>query len=216
MRELSRHAHCPTDAHWEAMCHCIRYVRGTPTRGLLLKPVGTWDGKDKSFKFVIRGRSDSNYATDRDTRRSVTGTVVYLNEAPIIFGSVTQKHVTLSVTEAELAAGVSLVQDMMYTYRVVTSMGLQVELPMLVEMDNSGAKDLANSWSVGGRTRHVDVRMFFLRELKEDGMITIKHVPGNDNEADIFTKNVEAASLHNHVKMLCGDDGLYESLKAKP
>ena len=123
---------------------------------------------------------------------------------------------TLSVTEAELAAGVSLVQDMMYTYRVVTSMGLQVELPMLVEMDNSGAKDLANSWSVGGRTRHVDVRMFFLRELKEDGMITIKHVPGNDNEADIFTKNVEAASLHNHVKMLCGDDGLYESLKAKP
>ena len=216
VRELSRHAHCPTDAHWEAMCHCIRYVRGTPTRGLLLKPVGTWDGKDKSFKFVIRGRSDSNYATDRDTRRSVTGTVVYLNEAPIIFGSVTQKHVTLSVTEAELAAGVSLVQDMMYTYRVVTSMGLQVELPMLVEMDNSGAKDLANSWSVGGRTRHVDVRMFFLRELKEDGMITIKHVPGNDNEADIFTKNVEAASLHNHVKMLCGDDGLYESLKAKP
>ena len=216
VRELSRHAHCPTNAHWDAMCQCIRYVRGTPTRGLLLKPFGTWDGKDRSFKFVIRGRSDSNYATDKDTRRSVTGTVVYLNEAPIVFGSVTQKHVTLSVTEAELAAGVSLVQDMMYVYRVVTSMGLLVELPMLVEMDNSGAKDLANSWSVGGRTRHVDVRMFFLRELKEDGFITIKHVPGNDNEADIFTKNVDAASLHNHVKMLCGDDGLYESLKGKP
>ena len=43
--------------------------------------------KDRSFKFVIRGRSDSNYATDKDTRRSVTGTVVYLNKAPIVFGS---------------------------------------------------------------------------------------------------------------------------------
>ena len=83
---------------------------------------------------MIRGRSDSNYATDKDTQRSVTGTLVYLNKAPIVFGIVTQKHVTLSVTEAELASRVSLVQDMMYVYRVVTSMGRQVKLPMLVEM----------------------------------------------------------------------------------
>jgi hypothetical protein len=50
------------------------------------------------------------------------------------------------------------------------------ELPMLVEMDNSGVCHLANSWSVGGRTRHVDVRMFLLRELKEDGLLAFKHV----------------------------------------
>ena len=159
VRELSRHCHDPTEAHWEAMCECIRYVRATPTRGLLLKPSGSWDGKDREFKFKIRGRSDSNYATDPDSRRSITGTVVYLNDSPIAFSSVTQKHVTLSVTEAELAAVVAMVQDMMYIYRVVNSMGLKVELPMLAEMDNSGGQDLANSWSVGGRTRHVDVRM---------------------------------------------------------
>ena len=50
-----------------------------------------------------------------------------------------------------------MVQDMMYVYRVIKSLGLNVELPMLAEMDNSGARDLANSWSVGGRMRHVDV-----------------------------------------------------------
>ena len=134
-----------------------------------------------------------------------------------MFGRVTQKHVTLSVTEAELAAAVSLVQDMMYVYRVVTSMGLQVQLPMIAEVDNSGARDLANSWSVGGRTRHVDVRMFFLRELKEDGLVAFKHIPGTDNEADIFTKNVEAGDLHRHVESLCGTDDLYSSLKgSKP
>eukprot|EP00804_Cyclotella_cryptica_P028830 CCRYP_019720-RA/>CCRYP_019720-RA protein AED:0.58 eAED:0.63 QI:0/0/0/0.5/1/1/4/0/888 len=117
VRELSRHCHDPTEAHWEAMCDCIRYVRATPTRGLLLKPSGSWDGKDRNFKFKIRGRSDSNYATDPESRRSITGTVVYLNDAPIAFSSVTQKHVTLSVTEAELAAVVTMVQDMMYIYR---------------------------------------------------------------------------------------------------
>jgi hypothetical protein len=213
VRDLARHSHAPSQMHWDAMCYCIRYVRATAERGLVLKPSGQWDGKDKSYKFKVRGRSDSNYATDPETRKSVTGNVVYLNDAPIMFQSVTQKTVTLSVTEAELTACVSCVQDMMYVYRVVTSMGLQVELPMVVEVDNSGARDLANSWSVGGRTRHVDVRLNFLRELKEEGMVALVHIPGDSNEADIFTKNVDASSLHRHSIQLCGDDGLYDRLR---
>ena len=117
------------------------------------------------------------------------------------------------MTEAELGAVVTLVQDMMYVYRVATSMGLKIKLPMTAEVDNSGARDLANSWSVGGRTRHIDVRMFFLRELKEEGLIEFKHIPGAENEADIFTKNVDAGALHEHVTKLCGEDNLYLSLK---
>jgi hypothetical protein len=58
----------------------------------------------------------------------------------------------LSVAEAELAALVTMVQDMICIYKVIKSMGLKVELTMLTEMDNSGARDLINSWSVCGRT----------------------------------------------------------------
>jgi hypothetical protein len=58
--------------------------------------------------------------TDPESRRSVTGTVVHLNDATIAFSSVTQEHVTLSVTEAKLVAVVTMVQDMMYVYRVIT------------------------------------------------------------------------------------------------
>jgi hypothetical protein len=96
------------------------------------------------------------------------------------------------VTEAESGAGVTTAQDMMFTYRLLNLMGLKVELLMLLEMENKGAVDLANNYSVGGRTRHVDVRFFYLRELKQEGLIVIKHVPGNENDADIFTKNVDA------------------------
>ena len=52
-------------------------------------------GKGKSFKFTVHGRSDSHYATDPESCRSVTGTVVYLFDAPIMFSCVTQKHVIL-------------------------------------------------------------------------------------------------------------------------
>jgi hypothetical protein len=64
----------------------------------------------------------------------------------------TQRHVTLSVTEAEGAAGVTEAQDMLNVYNILKSSGLKVQLPMVLEMDNKGAVDLANSWSVGGHT----------------------------------------------------------------
>ena len=54
VRDLARHCHDPTAAQWDSMCKCIWYVRATPTRGLVLKPTGNWDGKDKNFKFKIR------------------------------------------------------------------------------------------------------------------------------------------------------------------
>ena len=124
----------------------------------------------------------------------------------MIHRSATQKFVTLSVTEAESAAGVMVAQDMLYTYQMLTSMGLQVELPMVLEMDNKGAVDLANNWSVGGRTRHVDVRNYFLRELKDEGVLCIKHISGVDNEADIFTKNTPGPVFEKHIRKFVGDD----------
>ena len=50
-------------------------------------------------------------------------------------------------------------------------MGLQVESPIVLIIDNSGAVDLANNWSAGGRTRHIGTRYFFIRDMKEAGII---------------------------------------------
>jgi hypothetical protein len=56
--------------------------------------------------------------------------------------------------------------------------------------------------------------MFFLRELKEDGLLSFKHVSGTENESGtIFTKNVDAATLHKHAAKFCGEDNLYELLE---
>ena len=71
--------------------------------------------------------------------------------------SATQKFVTLSVTEAEGTSEAPTAKDMLYTYRTLMSVGLSVELPMVLEMDNQGSVDLVINWSVGGRTRHVDM-----------------------------------------------------------
>ena len=109
-----------------------------------------------------------------------------MNNEPVTFQSATQKFVTLSVTEAESAAGVMIAQDMLYIYRLLQSLELEVKLPMVLEMDNKGAVDLANNWSMGGRRHHVDMCNYSLRELKEQGLLIIKHVPGELNDVECW------------------------------
>lgn len=208
-RDLARHMAAPAAQHEKALRHLIHYVTSTPNRGLTLSPDRVWYG-GKAFLWKLHCRTDSNYAANIDDRRSVSGTRVFLNGSPISFRSATQRFVTLSVTEAETAAGVTGAQDMMYAYRTLTSLGLEVELPMVLEMDNKGAVDLVNNWSVGGRTRHMDVRMYFLRELKSEGLVVVKHVPGDDNDADIFTKNTASSVFNKHVRKYVGDDEYLE------
>jgi hypothetical protein len=55
---------------------------------------------------------------------------------------------------------------MMYQKNTLESIGLKVELPMILEMDNKGTVDLMNSFSDGDCTQHIDVKQCFLRELK--------------------------------------------------
>ena len=117
--------------------------------------------------------------------------------------------VALSVTEAELFAAVMCVQDMLFIMRVLLSMGLKVQLPMLLEIDNKGAKDLIDNWSVGGRLRHVEVKQFFLRELKEQGLLKVKWLNSENNTSDIFTKNLGGPLFNQHASAICGPDDYY-------
>ena len=72
-----------------------------------------------------------------------------------------------------------------------------------------------NNWSVGGRTRHVEVRYHFLRELKEQNIVRIKWISTHANCADLFTKNLTGPVFTKHNIKLCGIDeympaGLYQ------
>ena len=65
--------------------------------------------------------------------------------------------------------------------RVLESMGIKVKKLMRLNIDNKGAVDLTNNWSVEGRTRHVDVRYYFLRELKEENVIISEWIGTENN-----------------------------------
>ena len=132
-----RHMSQPAPKHMKAMLHCMKHCTDRSNRGLVLKPDTKWDGS-KDFAFTIAGRSDSNYAKEPVTRRSVSESSVKLNGAPVMFKSGTQRHVALSMTEVELYAAVNCAHDMLYCMHVLQSLGLTVNLPMILEVDNQG------------------------------------------------------------------------------
>ena len=186
------------------------FIWQTPDRGWTLRPTRRWNGKDRSFQFKIRGRPDSNYANCTDTRKSVTGFIVYLEDAPVAIRSVMQKIIALSVTEAELIALVQCLQEI-FCQESAGIMGLKVELPMLIECDNKGAVDLVNGHSVGGNTKHIAVRILHVRDYKDKGVIRVKWIPTETNEADISTKNSSRVVYEKHAPKYIGSLGRRES-----
>ena len=80
------------------------------------------------MQIEVTVKTDSNYTKCPDTRRSMTGSVVYLNGVPVTFRSSTQKMVSLSTTEAELNAAVMGVQHALFMKNILKSLGLKVKL----------------------------------------------------------------------------------------
>ncbi len=92
--------------------------------------------------------------------------------------------------------------------RMIKSIGLKVKLPMILEIDNKGAVDIINSFSVGGRTRHINVRQCFLRELKEAKQLVVNWIQGLENSADMFTKNLDGHLFKCYAEQLLGEGAL--------
>ena len=132
--------------------------------------------------------------------------MVYLNDAPVAMTSKMQCIVAISITEAELIQVCECAQDILYVWRLMTEMELSIELPMILETDNEGVTDIVNNWSSTGRTRHIDVRYKFLRELKEANIIRVVWCPAGQNEADTFTKNLRGPAFNKCNEHFVGED----------
>ena len=200
IRELSRSLAFPVSRHLKSMHRAMAYVVSTKEKGWTLRPNRRIIGDLREHEFVIEGQADSDYAKCPVTRRSVSGQTVLLEGTCVHAKSVMQKTQALSVTESELNSGVGTAQDMIYCMRVIESVKLKVKKPMLLRIDNKGAVDSANGWSSGGRMRHV--KLNFLRELKEEGVIDIQWMSGKENLADLFTKNLGGSDFEKHASKL--------------
>ncbi len=73
----------------------------------------------------------------------------------------------------------------------------------MVRVDNNGAIVMAENIHVGQRTKHVDICWRFVNEFVEDGFLKVIFVRSENNDADIFTKNLKGEKFEKHsLKMI--------------
>jgi hypothetical protein len=79
---------------------------------------------------------------------------------------------------------------------------IEVEQPIKVYIDNTGAIQMARNNKSYCGTRHVNMRFHFVRELQENETIELIFVKSENNDSDILTKNATKAEFDRHAPKL--------------
>ena len=90
-------------------------------------------------------------------------------------------------------------------------MGHEITDPVEVCTDSKAAYDLCHRFNSAQNSRHVDRKLFKMRELRGEGRVTVRHIPGETNPADLFTKILSRQVFEKHrrvVMNLPAGDGL--------
>ena len=142
----------------------------------------------------VKGYTDSDYAGDLDKRRSTSGYVFTLVGGAVSWRSRLQDCVTHSTTEAEYVAASEASKLSIWLGRLVTDLGIKQELPVL-HCDSQSAIQLAKNPVFHAKTKHVDVKYHFIRELIEDKQLQLVKVHTTENRADLLTKGLPKESF---------------------
>ena len=184
---LAKAMSAPTKRHWGMLKAALRYLAGTRALGL----VYSTHGNSQCLGYV-----DSDYAGDRDKRKSRTGFVYVLGGAAISWQSKLQPLVATSTAEAEYIAAFTAGKEGVWLRRVLCEfLPDHSKQPLTLRCDNQAALAMAGNTTDSNRTKHMDVRFHWLREAIGSGALSMEYVPTQDNAADMFTKPLDATKF---------------------
>nr|GFB35223.1 retrovirus-related Pol polyprotein from transposon TNT 1-94 [Tanacetum cinerariifolium] len=177
---VSRYLANPGKNHWEAVKWILKYLRGTANVGLIY---GTNHGNHKD----VIGFVDSDYAKDPDKGRSITG-YAFLVQGCVVSWKATLKHVVaLSTTKAEYMALTEAVKEAIWLRGLLEELCVELNR-VTVNCDNQGVIHLSQNHVFHERTKHINVRYHFIREVLEAKTVEVMKVGTEHNVVDALTK----------------------------
>ena len=182
---LTQYFSAPRALHWEQALRCLGYLVGTSEYGVLLGAGGPEE---------LVAYSDSDWAGDPVTRRSVGGYLIFFGTSILCWGSKTQRGIiALSSTESEFIQLALSVRQVLFVQPIFVDVGFpEIEKFTVLYGDNLPAIQSIGNDSARSRTKHLDIQMKFCGEVVKAGKIQIKYVKTDSNLADILTKPLPA------------------------
>jgi hypothetical protein len=193
---LSRFMSNPGEEHWNALKWLLRYLKGTSNFGLMFKM--------NKEGVTLKGFTDSDFAGDRDNRKSTSSYFFTLCGTVISWKSQLQKIVALSSTEAEYIAASDAFKEGIWLSGLLKELGFVDENAILYS-DNQSAIHLSKNPMFHDRTKHIDIRYHFIRDIISKGIMTIGKVATQFNPSDMGTKIIPLNKFQNCLKLLSID-----------
>lgn len=120
-----------------------------------------------------------------------------MNESLVAWESRGQQCIATSSSEAEYVAISDICKVLMFMKNILTFMGITIQLPMIVRVENVGAIYLAQGGD-GKHTKTIDIHYHFVLQYIEDGVVQIIFVKSGENVADVYTKNTSGHMFIEH------------------
>jgi len=176
----------PDTDDYKKLTRVVRYLRGTPTLCLTL------EADDLQ---VIWWWVDASFGVHTDMR-SHTGATMSLGKGAVYSTSTRQKLNTKSSTEAELVGVDDAMPIILWTRQFMEGQGYTVK-DNIVYQDNQSSMLLEKNGQMSSskRTRHINIRYFFVTDRVRGKQLSIEYCPTGDMWADVFTKPLQGAAF---------------------
>lgn len=186
---LARFMHRPTTALWTACKHMLRYLKGTSKLGLRFQSGG---------ELKLLAFSDSDWAQERPSRKSISGNVFMFAGGPVSWKSKRQSIVAQSTKEAEFIALSTCIRELLwfkkfedFLDKVIPKRKVDEIFDVSIAEDNQGCISEAKNPGSSEFSKHVDVKFQFLVDNIQKGLVGIHYISTEDMAADLFTKNLK-------------------------
>jgi len=186
---VSRFLTNPGKEHWLAVKWILRYLRGTSKKCLCF-------GKKKT---MLNAYTDADMAGDVDSRKSTSGYLTTFAGGAVSWQSKLQKCVALSTTEAEYIAATEAFKEILWMKNFLFELGHEQEKYVL-RCDSQSAIHLAKNSTFHSRSKHIDVRYHWIRDVMEDKLLQLEKVHTDENWSDMMTKVIPTQKFENCCK----------------
>ncbi|KAJ9561371.1 hypothetical protein OSB04_006531 [Centaurea solstitialis] len=178
---ISQFMHSPKERHLEAVYRVLRYLKGTPGKGLHFK---------KGENRCIEVFTDADYAGAANDGRSTSGYLSYVWGNLVTWRSKKQSVVSRSSAESEFRAVANGTCEGIWLRRLLEELRVPFEAPIKLYCDNKAAISIAQNPVHHDRTKHVEVDRHFIKEKLDSGSMCMVYLPSKQQVADLLTKSL--------------------------
>ena len=181
----------PDEDDWKKLLHMLKYMQATKDLVLVIALVFR-DGK-----IVFKWCPDAAFAVHMDMK-SHTGACVSVGEGAPCTVSAKQKLNTRSSTEAELVGADDIVPLALWMRLFVEAQGCETEV--IIFQDNKSAilLEINGKESSSKRTRHINIRFYFIKDCNDKGFLSIQYCPTDDMPGDYPSKPLQGQKFRKH------------------